>query len=335
MAAASSSFLLQALQKTSSFLSIPLPTLALAPVKQETEAQSASSGLPRLESKMSLTSMSTSPVATRDAGDGVDCDGANKRGMTKKASGVGILSERHKKVIADASPGVGTPVIYVPQTARSEVSNTPVYSSAASMTGMLEVGSFKSSRFKPSSLKHLDLSQVAEASTQAPTSTMSFDVSDMGPNAPIKDLDETWAACWDDEAGAVYYYNKESGEATWLAPKRGGGSQSIVEDEEGEGGEDGLGKGEQDFFQLINKGLPKGLGEFNFGDSELTIKTRKIAARQKLWVKLRNRYEGDRETEYSSALKEKEQKHYSKLEDSEVMWEYTKELTGWFVQDET
>lgn len=35
---------------------------------------------------------------------------------------------------------------------------------------------------------------------------------------PYKDIDDTWCACWDDEAGAVYYYNKLTGEATWLPP---------------------------------------------------------------------------------------------------------------------
>ena len=38
------------------------------------------------------------------------------------------------------------------------------------------------------------------------------------------------------------------------------------------------------------------------GDSELTIKTRTIAARHNLFSKLRNRYEGDQETEYTASL---------------------------------
>jgi hypothetical protein len=40
----------------------------------------------------------------------------------------------------------------------------------------------------------------------------------IGPECPYKDLNDEWTACWDDEAGAVYYYNKLSGEATWISP---------------------------------------------------------------------------------------------------------------------
>lgn len=40
----------------------------------------------------------------------------------------------------------------------------------------------------------------------------------VGPDNPVKELNETWTACWDDEAGAIYYYNKITGEATWIPP---------------------------------------------------------------------------------------------------------------------
>jgi len=40
----------------------------------------------------------------------------------------------------------------------------------------------------------------------------------VGPGQPARDLDETWSAFWDDEAGAVYYYNQTTGEATWVPP---------------------------------------------------------------------------------------------------------------------
>jgi hypothetical protein len=40
----------------------------------------------------------------------------------------------------------------------------------------------------------------------------------LGPDNPVKVLNDTWTACWDDEAGAIYYYNQLSGEATWLPP---------------------------------------------------------------------------------------------------------------------
>jgi hypothetical protein len=47
---------------------------------------------------------------------------------------------------------------------------------------------------------------------------VSPDVSSVGPENPVLQLNELWSACWDDEAGAVYYYNQETGEATWLPP---------------------------------------------------------------------------------------------------------------------
>jgi hypothetical protein len=139
----------------------------------------------------------------------------------------------------------------------------------------------------------------------------------VGPSKPSKDLDDIWSACWDDEAGAVYYYNKNTGEATWLPPKV---------DEAGDHGN------EEDFFQIINSGLTKELLELNIGDSDLTVKTKRIAARHKLWSKLRNRYEGDTETQFSQTLLKEEKVHYSKLEDSEVLWEYQKELSDWVVE---
>jgi hypothetical protein len=40
----------------------------------------------------------------------------------------------------------------------------------------------------------------------------------LGPDNPFKELNQEWTACWDDQAGAIYYYNKVSGEATWIAP---------------------------------------------------------------------------------------------------------------------
>ena len=41
----------------------------------------------------------------------------------------------------------------------------------------------------------------------------------LGPDNPVKLLNDTWSACWDKEAGAIYYYNNISGEATWLKPE--------------------------------------------------------------------------------------------------------------------
>jgi chaperonin GroEL len=41
----------------------------------------------------------------------------------------------------------------------------------------------------------------------------------LGPNNLTKVLNNIWTACWDNEAGAIYYYNNESGEATWVPPE--------------------------------------------------------------------------------------------------------------------
>ncbi len=40
----------------------------------------------------------------------------------------------------------------------------------------------------------------------------------VGPNNPTKELSDTWTACWDNEVGGIYYYNKITGEATWVPP---------------------------------------------------------------------------------------------------------------------
>lgn len=41
----------------------------------------------------------------------------------------------------------------------------------------------------------------------------------VGPDNPYQQLNETWTKCWDKEAGAVYYYNNDTGEATWIQPE--------------------------------------------------------------------------------------------------------------------
>jgi len=41
----------------------------------------------------------------------------------------------------------------------------------------------------------------------------------LGPDNKYKKLNDEWSAYYDDEAGAVYYYNEISGEATWIKPK--------------------------------------------------------------------------------------------------------------------
>lgn len=41
----------------------------------------------------------------------------------------------------------------------------------------------------------------------------------VGPDNPVKEINETWTSCWDEAAAGIYYYNKETGEATWLPPE--------------------------------------------------------------------------------------------------------------------
>jgi hypothetical protein len=40
----------------------------------------------------------------------------------------------------------------------------------------------------------------------------------VGPDNPYQQLNDIWYKCWDKEAGAVYYYNQQTGEATWIQP---------------------------------------------------------------------------------------------------------------------
>ena len=232
------------------------------------------------------------------------------------------LSERHKSMISQASPGVGLPVIYAPQTARSEVSEASLYSHVTSLTNMLEVSdnqrqSLRS--FRPRSMKHLELSKVAEVSNHVPDDVSAYkrmsEAADVGPELAQKDIGGGWQACWDKEAGSVYYFNTETGEATWLPPN----SRQQGEDED-----------EGDLFSRIeNNGLPRGLSELNMGDSELTIKTRKIAARHNLFSKLRSRYEGDKETEYTKGFIAKEYADHAVAEENEILKDMGKELDGW------
>lgn len=41
----------------------------------------------------------------------------------------------------------------------------------------------------------------------------------VGPDNPYVQMNDTWTKCWDKEAGAVYYYNQVTGEATWIQPE--------------------------------------------------------------------------------------------------------------------
>lgn len=41
----------------------------------------------------------------------------------------------------------------------------------------------------------------------------------VGPDNLYVAMNDIWTKCWDKEAGAVYYYNQKTGEATWIAPE--------------------------------------------------------------------------------------------------------------------
>ena len=242
------------------------------------------------------------------------------------------LSQRHKSMMIEASPGHGLPVIYAPQTARSEVSEASLYSHVTSITNMLEVSDGqKRSPFKPASMKHLDLGKVAEVPEHQHEDVASHsripEAAEVGPELPEKDIGGNWRACWDFSAESVYYFNTESGEATWIPPPRrdlGGGDGTGTGTGTGSDAED-----EENFYRISNNGLPRGMSELNLGDSELTIKTRKIAARHNLFSKLRSRYEGDTETEYTKGLIAKEYAEHAAAEENEIVKDYGKELEGW------
>ena len=65
------------------------------------------------------------------------------------------------------------------------------------------------------------------SSADAPSSEMLMDADTgslgappygVGPHNPSRQLDDTWAAYWDDQAGAVYYFREDTGEASWIPP---------------------------------------------------------------------------------------------------------------------
>jgi len=58
---------------------------------------------------------------------------------------------------------------------------------------------------------------INERPTEFSLDTISTD-STVGPENPVVPYNSNVSQCWDDEAGAVYYYNHSSGEASWLPP---------------------------------------------------------------------------------------------------------------------
>jgi hypothetical protein len=295
-------------------------------VEHEAELEQSKAPFSLLSSGMRATSFITGLRLT-STGSKQSLTSASGRERAPFYEGNAKLSERHKSQMIEASPGVSTPVIYAPQTSRTEATEESLYSHVTSITNMLEVSDGKKeSMFKPGSMKHLDLSRVAEVPEHEPTDMAApariKEAADVGPDLPEKEIGQGWRACWDFNAESVYYFHPESGEASWLPPEGLVTPAVDAADEDDE-------KDQENFYRIMNNGLPRGLSEMNLGESDLTIKTRKIAARHNLFSKLRSRYEGDVETEYTKDLMAKEYEKHAQAEESEILKDLTKELSGW------
>ncbi len=267
-----------------------------------------------------------------------------------KAKNSGLLSDRHYTTIKEASVGLSKPVIYSPASTKR--------TGGVAATGVLSVGEIRNPY---SEVRYEDEGNLLEVSpiekaqnitilndenrrVLTPTSeirpTRIAAASDVGPQLIEKDLNDTWKACWDAEAGSVYYYNVVTGEASWLPPAElVTDFHDAVISERNKSYKDTEVNGEEDgddrnlFLRALNNGLPKGLSQLEIGDSDLTIRTRTIAARHSLYSKLRTRYEGDRETEYTAGLVAREHKEYGEKEHKEIMNELNKEVDSW-IDDE-
>jgi len=79
------------------------------------------------------------------------------------------------------------------------------------------LGAYSKRYMDPTHVPYLDHSQTVASAGGGGGGGASnvLTAPDVGPDNPIKQLNETWSACWDDQAGAVYYYNNITGEATW------------------------------------------------------------------------------------------------------------------------
>ena len=60
---------------------------------------------------------------------------------------------------------------------------------------------------------------VANVPTLPVTDLSSAADDTVGPQCPVKPINNTWSECWDDEVEGIYYYNKLTGEATWVPPE--------------------------------------------------------------------------------------------------------------------
>lgn len=78
------------------------------------------------------------------------------------------------------------------------------------------LGSYKKNYIDPSHVPRMDSGSTRLVLTSS--QEMKAALPEVGPDNPVMDINDTWSSCWDEEVQAVYYYNKETGEATWIPP---------------------------------------------------------------------------------------------------------------------
>jgi len=81
------------------------------------------------------------------------------------------------------------------------------------------MGDYRKRYTDPTNVPYLDEPVKVQPQAQA-TEVVDTDAPPygVGPDNPSRQLNDTWAAYWDDEAGAVYYFRSDTGEATWIPP---------------------------------------------------------------------------------------------------------------------
>lgn len=68
--------------------------------------------------------------------------------------------------------------------------------------------------------RHIPRTNISSHHGKLPNSSSHVSKSSViGPDCPEKAYSVGVSQCWDDEAGAVYYYHHDSGEASWLPPE--------------------------------------------------------------------------------------------------------------------
>jgi hypothetical protein len=66
--------------------------------------------------------------------------------------------------------------------------------------------------------RYADVAHVPQLSFTDRASAAALSDEPVSATNPFKAVNDTWCECWDEEVGAIYYYNNKSGEATWVPP---------------------------------------------------------------------------------------------------------------------